>query len=114
MYLKSNLTLIEPSCRNVYFTAKTFPRSRRFPDLLDWPACEEIVDGYEDIRDYQSGDCAPDDPQINLLRGYEAKEEKTDGESDEEYREEVGWLSGPQPHEGLRDLIRLQIIHMPS
>ena len=106
--------MIEPRSRGVYSRPETLPWSLWLPDLPDRPAGEKIVDGDEDIGYDQPNDVDPDDPQVRLLRGDEAKKEKTDREPDEEDGEEVRRLRGPEPFEGLRDLVRGEIVHVPS
>ena len=106
--------MIEPSSRGVYSRPETLPRSLRLPDLPDRPAGEEIVNGDEDIGYDQPKDVDPDNPQVRLLWGDEAKEEKTDREPDEEDGEEVRRLRGPEPLESLRDLVRGEIVYVPS
>ena len=106
--------MIEPSSRGAYSRPETLPWSLWLPDLPDWSAGEKIVDGDEDIGYDQPNDVDPDDPQVRLLRGDEAKKEKTDREPDEEDGEEVRRLPGPEPFEGLRDLIRGEIVYVPS
>ena len=106
--------MVEPSSRGVYSRRKTLPRSLWLPDLPDRPAGEKIVDGDEDIGCDQPNDIDPETPQVRLLRGDKAKEEKTDREPDEEDGEEVRRLRGPEPLEGLRDLVRSEIVYVPS
>ncbi len=110
----TRLTLIEPDGRRADPRPETRPRGRRLPDLPDGPALEEVVDGDKDIRQDQRDNGAPDDPQINLLRRNQTQKEQGDRKADEEDSKEVSGFSSPQPHEGLRDLIGLQIINVPS
>ena len=105
--------MIKPNSRGIYSRPETLPWSLWLPDLPDGPAGEKIVDGNEDIRYDQSNDVDPDNPQVRLLRGNEAKEEKTDREPDEEDGQEVRRLCGPEPLKGLRDLVRREIVNVP-
>lgn len=104
--------MIEPNSRGVYSTPETPPWSLWLPDLPDRPAREKIIDGDEEIGYDQPDDVDPDDPQVRLLPGDEAKKEKTDGEPDEEDGEEVRRLRGPEPLVGLRDLVRGEIVYV--
>lgn len=48
------------------------------------------------------------------MGGDKAEEEETDGDADEVDGEEVCGFAGPEPHERVRDIIRLEVVDVAA